>query len=133
MHPLTMQSNALRSLAVSSLLFVLASMSLVRSQQPATPAPVAGYRIILRSSSEPYQVSTPDEPRRKNFFVTASGDDEAARTFGDLRRFRAIKFEKKTVPDSKAGARDASELTVMDLKTEKIFTLVIKQEQVVKD
>jgi hypothetical protein len=133
MHAFGMQTKALRSLAVTSLLFVLASMCPVRSQQPATPAPAAGYRIILRSSSEPYQVSTPDEPRRKNFFVTASGNDEAARTFGDTRRFRTVKFEKKTVPDDKVGNLDASELTVMDLKTKKTFTLVMKKEHVVTD
>jgi len=128
-----MQTKALRSLAVLSLLVILTAPSTVRSQQPAAPAPASGYRIILRSSSEPYQVSTPDEPRLKNFFVTASGDDEAARTFGKVKRFRAVKFEKKTISDPNAGKVDASELMVEDLQTKKTFTLVMKKEHVVTD
>jgi hypothetical protein len=132
MHAFNMHTKTFRPLAVTLLFFSLATVSLVRSQQPATPAPAAGYRLILRSSSEPYQVSTPDEPRRKNWFVITDKNDSAS-TFGDTRTFRAVKFEKKTTQDPSAGKLDASELTVMDLKTSKTYTLVLKKEQVVKD
>lgn len=127
-----MQTKAFRSLAAAfSLLIVLAAFSSVHSQQPATPAPSSGYRIMLRSTSAPYQVSTPDEPKRKNWFVDPSVKESA--TFGDAGRFQAVKFEKKTAPDPRVGELDVSELTVMDLRTKKTFTLVNKKEHVVKD
>ncbi len=100
-----------------------------QAQQPAVPM-LTGYRIILRSSSAPYQISTPDEPKRKNWFVDPDSDDKALHTFGDAQRFEAKKFEKKKVPDPRVGELDVSELIVVDHKTKRVFTLVMKKEYV---
>lgn len=94
------------------------------------------YKIMLRSSSSPFQVATPNEARRKNWFVDPEAKDSLgnpdmkARSFGGStgERFQAIKFEKKEVPDPRLGTMDASELTVKELVTNKEIVLVMKQE-----
>ena len=58
-------------------------------------------RVILRSSSPPFQIATQDQKRR-NWFV-----NEGQR-FGDGDRFIAGKLEKKVVPDPKLGEKDVS-------------------------
>lgn len=67
------------------------------------------YKVMLKSPSSPYQVSTPDDLKRKNWFVAGDGE-----SFGGDNRFTVVKFERKVVPDDKIGERDVSELTVKD-------------------
>jgi len=67
------------------------------------------YRVMLKSPSSPYQVSTPDDLKRKNWFVGGPGD-----SFGGDNRFTVVNFERKVVPDPTIGERDVSELTVKD-------------------
>jgi hypothetical protein len=108
-------------------IFTVFAVQDLPAQQPAAPQS-PGYRIMLRSTSPPFQISTPDEPKRTNWFVDPSGDDRALRTFGDERRFEAKSFAKKKIPDPTAGELDVSELTVVDHKTKKVFILVLKKE-----
>jgi hypothetical protein len=94
------------------------------------------YKITLRSSSPPFQVATPNEAKRKNWFVDPDAKDSLGnpdmktRSFGGStgERFLTTKFEKKTVPDPRLGEVDASELTIKELITNKEFVLVMKQE-----
>ncbi len=94
------------------------------------------YRILLRSSSPPFQISTQDEPKKKNWFVDPAAmdstgkEDVKARSFGGLtgERFKAIKFEAKKVPDERLGEADVSELTVEELVTKQQHVLVMKKE-----
>jgi hypothetical protein len=67
------------------------------------------YRITLKSPSSPYQVATPDDLKRKNWFAAGPGE-----SFGGDNRFTVVKFERKVVPDPKIGERDVSELTIKD-------------------
>ncbi|TLD71572.1 hypothetical protein FEM03_05355 [Phragmitibacter flavus] len=67
------------------------------------------YRVILKSSSSPYQIATPDDLKRKNWFAGGPGE-----SFGSDNRFTVVKLERKVVPDPKIGERDVSELTVKD-------------------
>lgn len=84
------------------------------------------YRITLKTSSTPLQVSTPDavQGERKNWFVDPGSDTEGGKAFGLDRRYIAQKFEKKDVPDPVIGQKDVSELTVLDTKTNETFVLV---------
>lgn len=94
------------------------------------------YKIMLRSSSAPFQVATPNEAKRKNWFVdpdakdSLGNPDAKARSFGGStgERFLATKFEKKSIPDPRLGELDASELTIKELVTGKEIVLVMKQE-----
>lgn len=97
------------------------------------------YRITLRSPSTPHQVATPDD-KRKNWFVDpnamdASGQpDMKARSFGkDGSRFKAVKFERKAIPDPTVGERDVSELTVEDIVRGNTLVLVMGKEQNLAD
>lgn len=94
------------------------------------------YRIILKSASSPHQVATPDELKKKNWFVDpnaldATGKpDDKARSFGGVGdRFKSLKFERKVIPDPKIGERDVSELTVEEIVTKKNIVLVMGTEQ----
>ncbi|RBP45339.1 hypothetical protein DES53_103337 [Roseimicrobium gellanilyticum] len=94
------------------------------------------YKITLRSSSAPFQVATPNEAKRRNWFVdpdakdSLGNPDAKARSFGGStgERFLATKFEKKSVPDPRLGELDVSELTIKELVTDKPFVLIMKQE-----
>jgi len=79
------------------------------------------YRLILRSSSPPFQIATPDA-KKKNWFKN-EGD-----RFGDGDRFIAGKLEKKVVPDPKVGEKDVSELQVEDTVRKNKFTLIMGTE-----
>ncbi|HSI64997.1 MAG TPA: hypothetical protein VLE43_17860, partial [Candidatus Saccharimonadia bacterium] len=65
----------------------------IHAQKPAVPE-LPAYRIMLLSSSLPYQIATPEDPKRQNWFVDPTSDDKAARNFGDNQRFEAKSFEK---------------------------------------
>ncbi len=80
------------------------------------------HRLILRSSNPPFQVATPDDKPRKNWFVNP-GD-----RFGVGGRFIAGKLEKKVVPDPRVGERDVSELQVEDTVRKNNFTLILGVE-----
>lgn len=67
------------------------------------------YRVMLKSTNSPFQVATPDDTKRKNWFVEGEG-----KSFGTGERFTAVKFERKVVPDPRVGEKDVSELTVKD-------------------
>lgn len=84
------------------------------------------YRIELKSSSSPLQVSTPDSSpgEKKNWFVDPTAEMVGSRSFGPNRRYEAVKFEKKEVPDPVLGQKDVSELTVKDHKTNEEFVIV---------
>jgi hypothetical protein len=94
------------------------------------------YKIMLRSSSAPYQIATPNEEKRRNWFVdpeskdTLGNPDAKTRSFGGStgERFLTVKFEKKSVPDPRLGELDASELTIRELVTGKEIVLVMKKE-----
>ncbi len=85
------------------------------------------YRLILRSSNPPFQVGTPDESRRKNWFVNSG------QRFGPGDRFIAGKLENKVVPDPRVGERDASELQVEDTVRKNTFTLILGVETNIAD
>jgi hypothetical protein len=93
------------------------------------------YRIILKSASAPHQVATPDELKKKNWFVDPNAmdstgkADEKARSFGgNGDRFKSLKFERKVIPDPRTGEKDVSELTVEELVTKRNFVLVMGTE-----
>jgi hypothetical protein len=79
------------------------------------------YRIILRSSSPPFQIATQDA-KKKNWFINEGG------RFGDGDRFLAGKLEKKVVPDPKLGEKDVSELEVEDTVRKTKFPLILGVE-----
>ncbi|HEY2572985.1 MAG TPA: hypothetical protein VGH65_02915, partial [Verrucomicrobiaceae bacterium] len=85
----------------------------------AKPATTGSYHLILRSSSEPFQISLPDEPKKKNFFV-----NEGQR-FGSGDRFLAREFTKKAEPDAAGEEKDVSELEIEDAMLKKTFKLIL--------
>lgn len=85
------------------------------------------YRLILKSSNPPFQISTPEEGRKKNWFVNSG------QRLGTGDRFIAGKLEKKTVPDPRLGERDASELQVEDTVRKNTFTLILGVETNIAD
>lgn len=94
------------------------------------------YKITLRSPSSPHQVATPDDKKKKNWFVDPNAmdpngqPDVRARSFGgDGTRFKAVKFERKSIPDPTVGERDVSELTVEDSVRGNTLVLVLGKEQ----
>jgi hypothetical protein len=86
------------------------------------------YKILLRSSSPPFQVSTPNEEKRRNWFVDPATPETSSFGGSTGQRFRVEKFEKKTVPDPRLGELDASELTIVELVTNNKIVLVMKKE-----
>ncbi|MFZ4763629.1 MAG: Amuc_1099 family pilus-like system protein [Roseimicrobium sp.] len=88
------------------------------------------YRVVLRNSSG--QISLPDEPKKKTYFIDLSKvGTEPHQAFGGSAgdRFKALKFEKKIVPDPTTGERDVSELTCEELVTKKTVLLVVGKEE----
>jgi hypothetical protein len=79
------------------------------------------YILHLKSSTLPVQVQRlAPEPKRSVFI-------EPGKDFGfdtGVVRFKALSFEKKTVPDPRTGERDVSELKCLDSATNKEFVLV---------
>lgn len=86
------------------------------------------YKVIFKSSSTPYQVSTPNDSRRKNWFIEGTG-----KHFGSNDRFLVTNFEKKVVPDDKVGEKDVSELTVQDSVRENTVVFVKDVENNIAD
>lgn len=87
------------------------------------------YRVTLKSSSDPYQVATPDDLKKKNWFISQS--DQA--NFGADNRFTMVNFELKKVPDDRLGERDVSELTVKDNARNNTIVLVRDVENNIAD
>lgn len=65
-----------------------------------------------------------DYKGQRSWFV----DPATSALFGEANRFEVTAFNRKVVPDLKFGEKDASELSVLDHKTGKIFVLVMKVE-----
>lgn len=86
------------------------------------------YKINLRSSSSPYQIATPDDRQRKNWFVDPNSVEPAGKSFGAGGRFVTTKFEKKVIPDPKTGEKDVSELSVNDTLRKNTIVLVMGTE-----
>ncbi len=86
------------------------------------------YKINLRSSSSPYQIATPDDRMRKNWFVDPNAAEVAGKSFGAGGRFISGAFVKKVVPDPKVGEKDVSELSVEDTLRKNTITLVMGTE-----
>jgi hypothetical protein len=83
------------------------------------------YIVKLNSSSPPFQIQriTP-EPKKSVF--KSPGDE-----FGfdrDAVRFRVISFEKKEINAPPTGTKDVSELTMLDMSTNKEFKLIRGEE-----
>jgi hypothetical protein len=74
------------------------------------------YNIILKNSSG--QVSLPEEQgkNRKTYFLNLTNvGKEPPQLFGGTGdRFRAVKWEVKTIPDPVTGTKDVSELTIQE-------------------
>lgn len=86
------------------------------------------FRVTLKSAASPYQVATPDDVKRKNWFVAGEGD-----SFGTDNRFTLVKFERKVVPDDRLGERDVSELTIKDNARNNTVVLVKDVESNIAD
>lgn len=91
------------------------------------------YKLILKSSSSPHQVATPDDRQRKNWFVDPNAAEPAGKAFGAGGRFIAKAFEKKVIPDDKVGERDVSELTAEDTVRKNTIVMVMNTEQNLAD
>lgn len=87
------------------------------------------YRVVLRNGTG--QISVPDEPKRKNYFLdlTKIGTEPAQFFGGNGDRFRVEKFEKKVIADPRVGEKDVSELTVEEIVTKRKLVLVVGTEQ----
>ncbi|MCE9518954.1 MAG: thrombospondin type 3 repeat-containing protein [Verrucomicrobia bacterium] len=85
------------------------------------------YRLNLKSSNSPFQVGTPDESKKKNWFVSPGT------RFGTGDRFIAGKLEKKMVPDDRLGEKDVSELEVEDTVRKNKFTITMGTETNIAD
>ncbi len=91
------------------------------------------YKIILKSSSSPHQVATPEDRQKKNWFVDPNSPEPVGKLFGAGGRFVATKFEKKVIPDPTVGEKDVSELTVDDTLRKNTIVLVMGTEKNLAD
>jgi hypothetical protein len=79
------------------------------------------YVIKLNSSSPPFQVQrVKPEPKVSKF---VSPGDEFGFEKGVVR-FKVVSFEEKKVPDPTLGEKDVSELTILDLASNKPFKVI---------